>query len=133
MVDGEQKESSTFVPLPSSVRFSRQLTARVCSAAGLPQEICETAVLLTSELVTNALIHGRSEVRVVVRAAQGYVRVEVGDDNSRHPVLQAEDPAALDGRGIGLLAACADDWGVRDLPFGKVVWFQLAAERTLLV
>lgn len=112
---------------PRAVRQARRLTAQLCAAAGLVGDLVETAVLLTSEVVTNAVIHGRSEATVAVTATAAEVLVEVGDDNSRRPVLQPQDEDALDGRGIGLLQLAADDWGVREAQVGKVVWFVLRA------
>ena len=84
-------------------------------------------MLLTSEVVTNAFTHGRSEARVSVRATAALVRVEVGDDNSRHPQPQAADADALDGRGVTILQTLAARWGVRDDPYGKTVWFEVRA------
>jgi anti-sigma regulatory factor (Ser/Thr protein kinase) len=87
-------------------------------------------MLLLSELVTNAVLHGRSEVCVEVDGAAGVdggvVRISVLDENSRHPVQVAQDPDALDGRGLALVQAVADRWGVEQRPMGKAVWFELA-------
>lgn len=110
---------------PRAVRAARQLTARLCALAGLVDDVCDTAVLLTSEVVTNAVLHGRSQARIVVTVGPREVLVEVGDDNSRPPVLQPHDEDALGGRGVGLLEIAASEWGVRDQPIGKVVWFTL--------
>ena len=116
---------ATLRPEPASVGEGRQITARLCAQAGLPEDLVETAVLLTSETVTNAIVHGRSEARLDVLADADHVRVEVGDDNSRHPILEVDDTDALDGRGVRLLQHLATTWGVRDEPFGKAVWFEL--------
>lgn len=64
----------------------------VCAEAGVSPEMCDNAVLLTSETVTNALIHGRSEARLQVDADPDTVLVQVGDDNPRHPAVNARDP-----------------------------------------
>ena len=96
-------------------------------AAGTDQVTCDAAVLLTSETVTNAFVHGRSEARLDVAAGPESVHVEVGDDNSRHPTGQPRDEDALDGRGLEIVRMLAARWGVRDEPFGKVVWFEVRA------
>lgn len=114
-------------PDPRAVRLARRLTGRLCALVGLDGDARETAVLLTSEVVTNAVTHGRSEARVVVTARPQEVLVEVADDNSRPPVLQPLDDDALDGRGVGLLEVAASAWGVREAPVGKVVWFVVRA------
>ena len=83
-------------------------------------------MLLTSEVVTDAFIHGRSEARLSLTVAGDRVRIEVGDDNSRHPTPAEQDPDALDGRGLAILELLATDWGVRTEPYGKTVWFDIA-------
>lgn len=115
----------TFGPDLSQVRSARRLVAQECAVAGLCEEASASAVLLTSEVVTNAFIHGRSEARLAVRASRGSVRVEVADDNSRHPQQQSPQHGALDGRGLWILEVTATSWGVRTDGFGKVVWFDV--------
>ncbi|MGI5340706.1 ATP-binding protein [Streptomyces sp. CA-181903] len=120
----------------------------------------ETAELLTSELVTNALVHtdGGAVVTAVLgggasAVVRGLLRVEVRDTLPRRPVLRASESgppvreggsrtdegrcagdedrcagAATSGRGLLLVQALADDWGVRTHGTGKTVWFELAAE-----
>ena len=73
--------------------------------------------------MTNAFIHGRSDARVRVRPGAGCARIEVADDNSRHPQAVEEDVDALDGRGLAIVELVAQKWGVRDDPYGKTVWF----------
>ncbi len=116
-------------PEPASVAAARRVVARACAEAGVPHDALDAAVLLASEVVTNAIVHGRSEASLTVRAAADRVRVEVADDNSRTPVIQQEDPDALDGRGLAIVAVCADAWGVEALPYGKVVWFEILLRR----
>jgi anti-sigma regulatory factor (Ser/Thr protein kinase) len=81
--------------------------------------------LLTSELITNSLVHARSELEVTVHHDQRGVRVSVSDLDSRRPIISPHDDGALGGRGLVLVDALADDWGVDDLPEGKAVWFRL--------
>lgn len=81
--------------------------------------------LLTSELITNSLVHARSEMEVTAHHDQRGVRVSVSDLDSRRPVQFPQDDGALGGRGLALVDALADDWGVDDHPDGKAVWFRL--------
>lgn len=118
--------SVTLAAEPASTRVARRLLRAACAEGGLSGDLTDTAQLLTSELVTNAIIHGRSQVTVKTSLAEGRLRVEVGDDNSRHPELRLTDDSALDGRGLHLVALLAASWGVSDQPFGKTVWFELA-------
>ena len=112
-------------PALSSVHTARRYVADACVRGGLSPDRTNDALLLTSELVTNAVLHGRSEVSLEV--VLGVVlRVSVVDENSRHPTSVSEDPDALDGRGLALVDALAARWGVQDLAMGKAVWFELA-------
>lgn len=77
----------------------------------LAEDVREVAALLTSETVTNPLIHGRSSARLSVRVSGTRTGVEVSDDNSRHPQPVEQDDQALDGRGLAVLDMLAEDWG----------------------
>lgn len=127
--DADSSGAATLVlsPDPAAVRQARTFVQARCQAEGVDDDACETAVLLTSETVTNAFAHGHSEARLAVTVTTGTVLVEVGDDNSRHPRLAEHDADALDGRGLGIVAMLAADWGVRDDRCGKTVWFQVRA------
>jgi anti-sigma regulatory factor (Ser/Thr protein kinase) len=89
----------------------------------------EIAELLTSELVTNALVHTDREAVLTAVAAPGQLRVEVRDFVARKPRMCA--PGTDDGthgRGLVLVDAFADAWGVQAHEVGKSVWFELDAE-----
>ena len=120
---------SVVLPLDvSGVRRARAFVRQHCHAAGVGEDECDTAVLLTSETVTNAFIHGRSEARLRVLVRPDAVRIEVGDDNSRHPQRIERQDDALDGRGLDILDLLATRWGVVDDVAGKVVWFEVARQ-----
>lgn len=110
-----------------AVGTARSFVRAHCHALGFAPDPCDTAVLLTSEVVTNAILHGRSGARVRVHAEPHRLVVEVADDNSRYPQLQAADPDALDGRGLTIVEMLAARWGMHDDPFGKTVWFEVQA------
>lgn len=118
----------TLAPDPAAVRVARRFVATTCTAASTGEAVADTAVLLASEVVTNAFTHGRSEARLAVTAVPGFVRVEVADDNSRHPRPVEPDADVLDGRGMSIVDLLSERWGVRDDPYGKTVWFELRAE-----
>ncbi len=89
--------------------------------------VVETVELLTSELVTNAVIHARSSAELLVSVGDGVVRVEVSDDDATPPTRRALDPQSAAGRGIAIVAQLAADWGVEQVPDdGKRVWFEVA-------
>ncbi|MDQ6947069.1 MAG: ATP-binding protein [Actinomycetota bacterium] len=120
-------EHLTLAPDASAVATARGLVSDLCKQIGLNADARDTAVLLTSETVTNAFTHGRSEARIFVTVSLERIRVEVGDDNSRHPHQVSRDHGALDGRGMTIVGILATNWGVTDDPYGKVVWFEVAA------
>lgn len=127
VVPSSWRRALVLAPDPAAVRHARQLVREVCRAAGVDDDTRDSAVLLTSETVTNAFTHGRSEARLLVEAGPGVVVVQVGDDNSRHPSPAARDPEALDGRGLEIVQLVAARWGVRDDDYGKTVWFEVRA------
>ncbi len=126
LATAERAPVLTLSPDPTSVKVARTFVHDTCLAAGVAATHCDTAVLLTSEVVTNAILHGRSDARVRMAVVDGRIAVLVGDDNSRHPAPVITDDHALDGRGLAILDLLADEWGVRDDDYGKTVWFVLA-------
>ncbi|GAA1396328.1 hypothetical protein GCM10009639_32320 [Kitasatospora putterlickiae] len=94
---------------------------------GVP-ELADTAELLTSELVTNALRHtGQGAVFDAVLTGDQRLRVEVHDGAARLPGRRRDpDMYATSGRGLLLVEALADSWGVQLRGDGKVTWFELA-------
>ena len=129
VVSTGETAKTTFMVLtaePAAARAARDVLTRRCGTGQIPADVTDTARLLTSELVTNAVIHGRSAVTLSVRLTQRLLRVEVSDDNSRHPRLEDYDKDALDGRGLHIVDYLAHDWGVTDHQLGKTVWFELA-------
>ncbi|MFH8932823.1 ATP-binding protein [Streptomyces griseosporeus] len=89
----------------------------------------EIAELLTSELVTNALVHTDHDAVLTATVGTHALRVEVRDGLARRPrpcVPHADD--GTHGRGLVLVQALADAWGVKTHSAGKVVWFELDAE-----
>jgi anti-sigma regulatory factor (Ser/Thr protein kinase) len=105
-------------------RFLRGLFEE-CSVADPPSE---TAVLLASELVSNAVLHARTDLAVRCMLASSCVRVEVSDGNSRRPVAGLTPLDATSGRGLGLVQALSDNWGIEGTPEGKLVWFEVPME-----
>ena len=128
---GATRAEEILPPEGPSVGRARGLVSALCRGWRVDEDASETAVLLTSETVTNAIIHGRSEVRLRAEVTTGWVRVAVGDDNSRHPRLQTQDAEALDGRGLQILELAASRWGVVEDGLGKVVWFEVDRHRPL--
>ncbi|WP_436740450.1 ATP-binding protein [Streptomyces sp. BBFR102] len=92
----------------------------------LAEERADTAELLASELLTNALIHSDHDAVFTATVRGGCLRVEVRDFTGRPPRPRTPRPhEATSGRGLLLVEALADDWGVRRHGVGKAVWFEL--------
>lgn len=93
-------------------------------------DLRDVAVLLTSELVANAVVHGSAPVTLLVRDEDGQVRVEVTDADPATPTRPgtAPDQTGESGRGLQFVDALAAVWGVcvHDDGTGKTTWFELA-------
>jgi anti-sigma regulatory factor (Ser/Thr protein kinase) len=113
---------------PTAVRGMREVVRRMCRTADLPAETRDTAILLTSETLTNAIVHAGRPTRVVVHASPSGIRVEVTDDSVYSPVVAAAGNEATNGRGIRLIDSLATRWGVQHHRGGKTVWFEIAIE-----
>lgn len=86
----------------------------------------ETAELLTSELVTNALVHTDHDAVLTATVGARRLHVEVRDFVGRRPRLRVPDADdGTHGRGLVLVQSLADAWGVRAHGVGKAVWFEL--------
>ena len=94
--------------------------------------IADEEELLVSEVVTNGLVHGDSDVHVSVRRYPDRVRVEVRDSDP-HPALAVtvprEEDQAEGGRGLVIVSALASAWGNSPSGRGKTVWFELPVPR----
>lgn len=85
----------------------------------------DDGALAVSELVTNAVLHGREPIIIRVTLTGERLRVEVHDGSPISPSFSMLDPTAVTGRGLMLISAAADRWGVEPEPHGKQVWFEL--------
>ena len=117
---------TTLPPSPDSATTARHLVRRLLPV-GTADEQRATAELLTTELVTNAVVHACTPCRLRVSYPRaGILRVEVSDAVAATPALQSAEPTAPNGRGLQLVAALAADWGTAPASAGKTVWFETA-------
>ena len=108
-----------------SVAAARRFVAAALEQWGRDDQIDEVT-LLTSEVVTNAVLHAGSDVDVRVSLVGAVVRVEVGDRDPDPPVVR-DTPVLTSGRGLRIVQEVAVDWGTYPMPDdGKVVWFEVA-------
>jgi len=124
--------AASSVSLPPHARSAGRARAFVgsfCAGVGLSGDLRRTASLLVSELVTNAIVHGRSGASIEIELRAGSVlRVSVSDDSPALLPEVARQPhtSAEGGRGLLIVSLLAARWGVQPLRSGgKVVWFEL--------
>ncbi len=121
---------------PSAVADARRWVVEVCRELER-DDLVECAELGVSELVTNAVLHGRPPLSVRVRGTREHPRVEVADASMQQP--ESPQPALFDensedgflatfGRGLSIVAMSSVTWGASMEPDGKVVWFEPAPE-----
>jgi len=113
-------------PQASSVREARRLVRRT-ALRHHPPEVAETAELLVSEIVTNALVHAAPPIAMAVHLIDDSLRVEVSDGSPYTPVRRHYATTSGTGRGLMLLDEMADEWGVTPDRDGKLIWFRLGA------
>ena len=92
-------------------------------------DLTDAAQLLTSEVVTNSLLHARSPIRLTVEQTQAGVRVAVTDGSTVVPAMRPKSQSATTGRGLQLLTRLADEWNTEIAEGGKTVWFTLRSDR----
>jgi anti-sigma regulatory factor (Ser/Thr protein kinase) len=119
--------------IPGRPEHVHEARAFVAKALGELHPGLDTAVLLTSELVTNAVMHSTSRsvggsVSILIMEAGGGMRIEVADEGSElsSPVVRG-DVYASDGHGLFLVQTLADQWGYLRDDRGTTVWFWLGA------
>jgi anti-sigma regulatory factor (Ser/Thr protein kinase) len=110
---------------PMSVPLARSWAEGWLIASGVPGASVEEALLVISELVTNAVRQGDGPVRVGLGLAEDALEVEVFDAGHRMPELAAYDPECTAGRGLRLIDDVSQRWGVREELEGKTVWARL--------
>ena len=115
----------TLASTPVSIGVARTQVAQLCERGGM-QSLAETAALLVSELVTNAVMHGRGDITLSVHCADSQLIVGVGDQSTDPPVIDPHPSIdQLGGRGLFLVDTLASSWDYQIAAGGKTVWFCL--------
>jgi anti-sigma regulatory factor (Ser/Thr protein kinase) len=108
-------------------RAARRFVVDALERCGAGGPLLDDARLVVTELATNAVIHAKSPFSVVVRPHGRGVHLSVRDSSRVSPTVRGEDPRAISGRGLRLVATLAADWGVELTANGKTVWVELQA------
>lgn len=114
-------------PEARSPELARRLVRN--ALAPCPPQLVESASLVISELVTNAVLHARTEMTLTVEEQGRGVRIAVTDRSPVAPALRHHSATATTGRGLRLLNQLADTWSVTADNGGKTVWFSLTSDR----
>ena len=142
------RAAATFEPVGRSVAAARGFVRDTLHGWGFA-EVVDDAVVLVSELVTNAVVHAGTTAEVTCLRYEDSVRIEVADrypereipapavglpsegagDGEAHPAARLLDPEREGGRGLLLCSALAAKWGVEYAPTHKHVWFDLELPR----
>lgn len=136
-----QASSLELAALPDAVGLARLHTTSTLRQWSLPDDLIETAVLLVSEIATNAVVHGQAEDpappcphlartgagRFWLRLHRNQARLlaEVRDTGNRPPVLQHAAEGAESGHGLILVKALSSRWGYYYSSECKIVWFEM--------
>jgi len=110
---------------PASASAARRFVTDVLAQWGHP-DLEHQVALMTSELVTNSVLHTSGELELAMFRDVDRVRVEVVDRSDRLPTVQAPDADAPGGRGLLIIEALSQAWGVEGRGDGKAVWFEVA-------
>jgi anti-sigma regulatory factor (Ser/Thr protein kinase) len=117
---------STRRTFPHAVESIGRARHFVLDALGeLPDHVNDAIAVMVSELATNSVRHAKSPFTVTVHRDAARVRVAVGDEGDRLPSLRTPEPREHSGRGLQIVRALADEWGVTENAEGpgKSVWF----------
>ena len=126
-----QKRRVTLAAEPASAGAARSQVKATIQAWEIPVD-ATIAVLLTSELVTNAIRHEKGgTITLVITCAYGQLHVDVHDTSATLPVPMDGPPDAETGRGLVLVASLSSSWGYYRTPTGKAVYFTLAFQEGL--
>ncbi|MFC4120819.1 ATP-binding protein [Nonomuraea zeae] len=108
-----------------SITVARQIAREALSESGF-QGRHEDVLLVVSELVTNALVHGAGPPELRIRGDVARMRIEVGDDGEDLP--EPREPGPASGWGLHVVRLLCTGWGIESDKDGKVVWCEVAAQ-----
>ena len=123
-----RRRTAVFPPEVASVPASRRYVRQVLQDTG-HEEWLDAAQLAVSEVATNAVLHAHTAFEVTVHTTADHLHVLVWDDETAQPVRRTSGPDDTTGRGLDLVAAVVDGFGVDVVGPSKVVWFSLGTDQ----
>jgi signal transduction histidine kinase/serine phosphatase RsbU (regulator of sigma subunit)/DNA-binding response OmpR family regulator len=109
-------------PTRASVYAVRHAVNETLTRWNIDNDTISNAVLVASELVTNAILHGSPPIQLHLRLDEAGIVTEVSDGAHNRPLARELDPASIDGRGLHLIDAVSTDTGTRPIGAGKAIW-----------
>jgi len=126
LIDRDELITELLRPVPGTPRRARDIVTEACLRWKLPH-LVTPAVLVTSELITNAVEHAHTDMALQVRLRPRYLYVAVYDGGHAEPVRRdGSDMEAPGGRGLQLVQSVSARWGYLRRTDGKVVWASVA-------
>lgn len=122
------RPAEPLAPGPQGAAQARRWVVQACVEIGR-DDLRENAALAMSEVVTNAILHGKAPVTVRLRGTRDHPRVEVRDASPVPPAMVADpagsfvDALPTFGRGLAIVASFSEAWGAERDGDGKLVWF----------
>jgi anti-sigma regulatory factor (Ser/Thr protein kinase) len=110
----------------ASLGKGRRFVARTLREWNVDESRIEPVMLVANELVANAIVHARSAPVLSLTEADGDLLLRVSDESRTLPVVQAPSTDDDGGRGLILVEALADRWGIDAEGAGKSVWVTFA-------
>jgi anti-sigma regulatory factor (Ser/Thr protein kinase) len=120
-----RRMTETFPDAPEFVSRARHDVEAFLRGADVSEDVMQTAALLASELVTNAVLHAHSPFTLTAELGAQRLRVEVEDASTQLPEVLRPTPSSAAGRGMFMVEALSSRWGAEPMPGGKRVWFEL--------
>jgi anti-sigma regulatory factor (Ser/Thr protein kinase) len=122
------RSERTFPSTTQSIVRARRFAAELL--VGVDRDVADSIVVMVSELVTNSVRHAASEFTLSLERDHQSMRVAVTDTGEQQPSLRNPAPTEQSGRGLQIVDALSDDWGVIETAGrgGKTVWFVVALD-----
>ncbi|HEX3564208.1 MAG TPA: SpoIIE family protein phosphatase [Acidimicrobiales bacterium] len=115
-------------PVAESVASVRRFAHNALTSWDIPTAVVGDLILVVSELVTNAILHSRSPIELRLSRTSDRIVVAVHDGSTAVPRRLQSNREAEHGRGLHLVSAISDQWGVRPTEDGKSVWCEVSLE-----